>query len=224
MANGIHDAFEYPLGFRKAESGGYYMWGRGNQGFVQSPEGGHGFLSKVDSNLRLLWLRRFQHPSFLYTEGNSGSYYLNDIAEAPDGSVYLVGHIWGYSPPDYPYDIERLWLLHVDEYGCLEPGCHLVGTEEIITHMTETMSVYPNPARGSCTIAFSLIEGYTAPGQSQLKLTDMQGRIVRTIALAGAEVAAGHAQIDLSGMVPGVYVGHWMDGGRWMDSMRIVVE
>jgi hypothetical protein len=226
------DKREGPLGFRSSTlSDDYFLWGNGGGYFGPVT---HGFLCRINTNLDTMWFRRYLHPQFLpgiVAEGG-GTHYINDIAEASDGSIYLVGHIRGYFPPEYPWNIERLWLLHVDEHGCLEPGCHLVGTEEIITHMTETMSVYPNPARDNCTIAFSLIDGYTAPAQSQLKLVDMQGRIVRTIALSGAEVASGTVQVDLGGLASGVYVAHWMSSTgsptgsatRWMDSVKIVVE
>jgi len=221
-----NDAYEVPTVFSASQFGGYLLGGFGYIGWDVGAQGQHGFLTRINSNLDTLWYRRYFHPYFTANPEflGGGGHWINDIAEAPDGSIYMVGHVWGYSPPEYPWNIERLWLLHVDEHGCLEPGCHLVGTEEIITHMTETMSVYPNPARDNCTIAFSLIEGYTAPAQSQLKLVDMQGRIVRTIALSGAEVAGGKVQVDLSGLASGVYVAHWMDGGRWMDSVKIVVE
>ena len=119
--------------------------------------------------------------------------------------------------------LDHIWTLKVDSFGCLEPGCQLIdGLEEIIFGLENSMSVFPNPASDDATIRFNLPAQYI-PQKSRLEIYDLQGRKVEVIPLSifhnGFE-----KEIDVSKFNAGMYTVHWLSGGSWYDSVKLIVD
>ncbi|MCB9265158.1 MAG: hypothetical protein H6558_09055 [Lewinellaceae bacterium] len=103
-------------GIEVQDGSGYAVAGNLIEG---TPEDGLyvGVLAKISSDGVLLWKRYYQHiPS------QNTRHYINDLAQAPDGGFIMVGEV--RDTINAPR--QQGWLLKVDEYGCLVPGCELV--------------------------------------------------------------------------------------------------
>ncbi|MEZ4798626.1 MAG: hypothetical protein R2809_02380 [Flavobacteriales bacterium] len=113
-------------------------------------------------------------------ENSTGNawHYLNSFKETSDGGYVAVGYIEQRGNNPNPL-LESPWIIKVDEYGCLEPGCQLVNVEEIVIGLENTMSVFPNPVSDICTIEFDLQNSNNLQDilqKAELSIFDMQGK------------------------------------------------
>ena len=76
-----------------------------------------------------------------------------------------------------------------------------------LTGILQTLTGYPNPAIGSITIAPP-----NTSASSQFELTDMMGKIIKTIPVSPN---TPQVRIDFSGVVEGVYKLIWSDGSNY---------
>ena len=131
----------------------------------------HGFLSKVNMDGELQWIRRY-----LGTEGSQfPDHKILDAALLADGSIIMVGEstdLFFEEPPG-----QRGWLLKVDSFGCLVPGCQLVSTEPYEPDQALDVRVYPNPVVSDQVWVY--IADDRLSGRLQFSLFDMQGRQVQ---------------------------------------------
>jgi hypothetical protein len=131
----------------------------------------HGFLSKVSMDGELLWIRRY-----LGTEGSqSPNHKILDAALLADGSIIMVGESTDLFFEDPPG--QRGWLLKVDSFGCLVPGCQLVSTEPFEPDQALDVRVYPNPVVSDQVWVY--IADDRLSGRLQFSLFDMRGRQVQ---------------------------------------------
>lgn len=114
---------------------------RNQKGYVavgQSFEPGpawQGWMVKVAENGDSLWMRSYNF------DGINVAYELKDIKEDLEGNLVMVGEYRDMSSGDGG---QKAWLLKVDQYGCLVPGCHVVATEDVDSNEVNLL-LYPNP-------------------------------------------------------------------------------
>ncbi|MCB9290015.1 MAG: T9SS type A sorting domain-containing protein [Lewinellaceae bacterium] len=154
-----------------------------------TPEDGlyfDGVLAKISSDGVLLWKRYYQHiPS------QNTRHYINDLAQAPDGGFIMVGEV--RDTINAPR--QQGWLLKVDEYGCLVPGCELVSgvksSDDSKSSDDFTLLLYPNPVGEELQVYFSGPAG----GEHHFRILDAQGREWRRFStrLPASPDVAGHA-------------------------------
>ncbi|MEP6793855.1 MAG: T9SS type A sorting domain-containing protein, partial [Saprospiraceae bacterium] len=134
------------------------------QSFTIGPEW-QGWIVKVAENGDSLWMRRYNF------EGLNIVYELKDIKEDLEGNLVMVGEYRDISGGDVG---QRAWLLKVDQYGCLVPGCQLVNTEDVGSEEINLL-LYPNPADDFlsfyCSFSHLLRE-------MTYSITDNQGRVL----------------------------------------------
>ena len=100
--------------------------------------GQSGWIGKVSPEGDSLWAREYTIlDSDIYTHT------IYDLKETPDGGFILCGEALDDTfEEDIP---QQAWLLKLDQYGCLVPGCHLVdATQE--KPLDIRLAIYPNPA------------------------------------------------------------------------------
>ena len=159
------------------------------------------------------------------SSGLPGEDYIRDLEPTPDGGFILAG--FSYTVP------QSSWVVKLGpngEYCGVAPCVDSLMTNTISTppHIevaqTNLTTLFPNPAKGSTTISYSL------PPQlpfAVVEFYDLQGQKVLYQVLP-ANVSSPFTQtIDLSGLASGVYV--WrlaMPGGyeRYEASGKIVVS
>ena len=85
-----------------------------------------------------LWARYHYHPEM---KDNSGSsHMLYDIDPTPDGGYVAAGYA------TFTVDnVQSTWVIKVDSFGCLEPGCEVNSVPKIQASIA-TLKIYPNPA------------------------------------------------------------------------------
>jgi len=97
-----------------------------------------------------------------------------------------------------------------------------VDVSEIVIGLENAMNVYPNPVSDIVNIEFNLppsVYGMNA----ELVVINMQGQEVVRQPLSPSSYASP-VQIDVSSLIRGVYIVHWVDESRWYDSVKLVVE
>lgn len=116
-----------------------------------------------------------------------------------------------------------LWLLRLDEYGCLEPGCQNVGVNEFYMGMPErTLTCAPNPVDEVLTVNVELPEAYRPLGPMRIEVTDLAGRVVHLGSLGSGPVASTTLMVE--GWQAGAYIIHLADGTTLLTSRKFIVE
>ena len=108
----------------------------------------YGFIAKVNAEGDSLWTRRLNYV----TEIGEGRQYLYDIEETSDGGFVLCGQVL-----DEQLNIhyQQAWLIKVDEYGCIVPGCQIVSGLKEAEKKKVKMLLYPNPAQDNLNVFLS---------------------------------------------------------------------
>ena len=189
-------------------------------GFRILDDGMYGWLFRLTQEGQLLWKRAYRPDQPV--PGNILSQ-LNDVVETPDGGIAAVGIMLDSFPgggitPD-------VWLLKVDADGCLTPGC----TDSIVTATVERRGgvlhsgrqvffrLWPNPVSGEAQLAFY----QPAPPGTRLRVFNAQG-----LPVAQQEVPPGSdsANLDFSGLPPGLYLVQYLRQGRVLQVEKVVKE
>ena len=135
----------FPRGILPARDGNFIAYGdvQDNSIFKRLS-----FLIKFDQEGEILWTRFFKPTTIINGIIRESSF--RDCKELPDGRILCLGQ--SDNPlKEIPFDSE-IWLLMLDEEGCLEPGCEM----DVIITTTTTIStsstlptqsgrIYPNP-------------------------------------------------------------------------------
>jgi hypothetical protein len=221
----IYGTFHYNNDMLQSPDNGFVMVGAMyNSSFwpIAEPMVGFQFsyIAKANADGNLLWRRNYTYsPDTSMFVGDWNELY--DIELAPDGGYVACGYLNDYDlSPQY-----QAWVIKVDEYGCLEPGCQNVAVDEIRLDMQGAMSVFPNPVGSVCTVEFNLTDKqkHSASIATELILTDASGRHLQNIALP--PLGSQHQlRLDMSEYVSGVYQLHWVSGGAWLDTVQVVKE
>lgn len=164
-----------------------------------------GVLLHLAENGDSLWMRTYQHPP---NAGPFGVHWLQHAIQDPNGSIVSTGIV-----ADGEQD---LWVIRVDSFGCLVPGCQLfdqVAEQGDGLHV----GIYPNPASERLYITFRS----GAIPQGEFTLVDAEGRIVRRFAPGGK---SEEIDLDVRTQPPGSYLLTYADkqGERW--AQRVVIE
>jgi len=171
-----------------------------------------GRLTKVDLNGELLWDRE-------YRTNDQVDHYFYDVKRTLDGGYIMAGTAF-----DSLLVSQDAWLVKVDSFGCLVPGCQVFdGLTEQVTDLGDALEVYPNPvvAGGAVQMEVRLPAGFATRGALRLAFTDASGRLVREEPLPQG---VSPFTVQLSAYSPGLYHVHLLDGGRWLSGTKLVVQ
>lgn len=142
---------------------------------------------------------------------------LQHVIPASDGGYLATGTITNNMTGVWE---SHNWLLKLDSTGCLDPGCgninYVSDTEEAVFLNGKNIKIYPNPAKDYIQVElpadFDLRQGTYAV------LASSSGGIVRREKMDGPS-----AQINLSGVAPGVYYVMIRRGNEIVGSKKVVV-
>jgi hypothetical protein len=217
-------------------NGDYMIWGQvsslaganltfNSQGYVTDSDQPllRGFLFRVSADFDSLWCRTYFQPDTIEHPMYANRFIIKDIDFDSQGNIYTAGE-GNYTKNQRMY--QKLWVMKVDEYGCLEPGCQFVDVDEVVVGYEQSMTVYPNPTQGLTTIQFSIGNPAALSGnfsETKLIVTDMQGRRVmeKKMPSLGSNY---QTTIDLSGEPAGLYYVQWVSGSSWLDQVSVVKE
>nr|MDQ3100200.1 hypothetical protein [Bacteroidota bacterium] len=146
--------------------------------------------------------------------------FLRDVQPTSDGGFIAVGSAF-MVPGLYSQDV---WVVKVDQHGCLEPGCHLItGMETQITNMRDALHVWPNPvhAPAQVQVQMELPEDFKSQGQLKLTITSNDRRLVHEEAIIKSSTTS---TLQLPQLSSGLYHIHLTDASRWISGAKLVVE
>jgi hypothetical protein len=149
-----------------------------------------GYLVKFSPNGDSIWSRRINNY-----EGRTEQFF--NIANASDGGYYLTGYSWVQGD-----NSSKAWIVKVDSFGCLVPGCEkTVSVDDIKSGKEKAFSFFPNPVYNK----FYLLSRIQERDLFQLKIYNLQGLLVQKYNFkpnAGAQY-----QVDLNEkLISGHYV------------------
>lgn len=158
-----------------------------------------GSLLKVAANGDSLWMRSYSHPSIT---GWLDWHELRDLVIEPDGGVTACGFLADTANQD-------LWVIRVDSFGCLVPGCQLF--DNIAQQgLALNVLVYPNPSQGKLYLSFRSV----TPPTGEFTLLNSAGQIMRRFPPGGSSV---EIDLDISEQPAGLYLIKYTEpqGTRW---------
>jgi len=128
---------------------------------------------KITQNANVLWARDI-FPTELESPNSSEAYVsLYGITETSDGGFACTGEANIFPGTAFPEFQQTGFVLKLDEYGCLEEGCHLddplVSVEEA-TEKAAKFTLYPNPTNQAITIDYILPSTTHTRGQCTHRL------------------------------------------------------
>jgi len=117
--------------------------------------------------------------------------------------------------------MQRAWLLKVDEYGCLVPGCHLVSTEEETAAPNLALKLFPNPATEFINI-FLQDAHIARRGQAELRLLSGSGQLLRRHPAGRVDGVTNMMPLD--GLPAGPYVLHYVADGQLLSAKTFIKQ
>ncbi len=152
-------------------------------------EGPHSWswMLKTNTNGDSIWYR--EHYLFnMYGADNE----LYDIKHTPDGGYILCGEADSLQMP------QHIWVLKVDSFGCVVPGCQNVGMKELVMK-NEELGMYPNPASEVVTLK---LPGFVAQDAQEVRLFSSTGQeVLRELLTPGNDTPT----ISIRHLPPGAY-------------------
>ena len=158
-----------------------------------------GWIAKISPDGDSLWSR-----TYVYSTDFPSFHEFYDLKECPDGGLILCGESRSVANGDsIP---QQAWLMKLDSFGCLVPGCQFIdATEE--TKESVPLLLYPKPARDYLNFFYR-----PAPGQSS---RDIRFRIIDA---SGMELQRFEAQSgEATYIVP---LWHWPPGVYFLQLLR----
>ena len=159
----------------------------------------NGWVVKFTEDGDSIWSRYFHYWDTLYD-----LHYFSDMEQMPDGGVLLCGQAYSGNAGTQQ---QLGWLVKLDEYGCLVPGCQLVATEDIGNPQGVALRLYPNPASDILNI-------YTwsphTPNNALLRIVSSDGRVVRESPVTRSDMTS---MVPVRDLAAGVYFVQYVAGG-----------
>ena len=119
--------------------------------------GSYAWVFKVSTDGRLLWSKGYI-PSGQTDDDIIGAPTFEHIHPHPDGGYVISG---SYRDSRWTPFRSRSWLVHIDEDGCVTPGCGTIVHTVYESVPKEEVAVYPNPTSDILNIKTTL-SGYHA--------------------------------------------------------------
>ncbi len=170
-----------------------------------------GLVIKISPEGNLLWKREY-YPINDTLENES---ILWDFDFLPNGDIVAGGYSINFRNLPLDSTTNNGWLLRLDSYGCLEPGCEYA---DAISEVKDEslLNIYPNPGGPVLNIQTN---GKCYEAKYTCLVTDMQGRLVQHgFALKPSAIFQVNAQNWSSGM----YFVHLIKDGKRVNSFKWV--
>lgn len=158
-------------------------------------------LLKTDKDGNVLWRRTYS-----YYEDDTHTYF-EDFIQTNDGGFAITGYV--IPPPAIrPLTKNDMFLLKVDEFGCLTPGCELVNVPEIKLDKVKPnlLQVYPNPVSSHLNLISTTQDQF----KGSLKIYNIEGKLILQQPFAN--------QINVANLPKGQYVISYWEDYEFVDS------
>jgi hypothetical protein len=183
------------------ELDGYYNW--------------NGWLIKFEADGNLLWERKYH-----YLESNFDFHNIHDLIATQDGGYLFCGQAADLdtNDPDLILPNQQAWLVKVDEYGCLVPGCH-VGIDEQSAHASY-LKFGPNPvSQGEMLNVFAA--GLADLKNPNISVFDINGKRIKSFEI---EHFDSTYILTTQDMAIGAYTLTLEDSGVIIQSVKLIIK
>lgn len=174
-----------------------------------------GIMQKVSTEGDSIWMRSFNYVNDTSDYGQK--HYISDVTYSPDGGYILYGHVTYSGREGDTIWNAPAWLLKVDKYGCLVPGCQdstdTINTVEILDDIQ--VMLYPNPTSDN------LLVYQQDGGITNYTITDIIGNKINQWA---GDLPNHTYIIDVSSYKSGIYILNVNKGQGKFTSKKFVVE
>ena len=168
-----------------------------------------GLITKFSIDGEIIWQREY-YPINDTIENES---ILWDFDFLPNGDIMAGGWSLNFNANAPLQEQFCGWLLRLDSYGCLEPGCHLVDNVHELTH-ENLISIYPNPGITQLNIQAN---GQCYDNRYTVMITDMHGRLMKA---AFPLKPHGIYQIETMQWTSGMYLIHLLKDGQRVNTKK----
>ena len=182
-----------------------------------------GFMLKITQQGVPLWFRFISPPQ---AEGNdAGAEWTKILGITPtaDGGYIMAGEYFSSPGNLFPDGIQTAIAVKVDEFGCLDPGCQIGDDINELTKANLGLQVYPNPANEIVNI--SVGENVKV---KQVRIYEVMCRVVLvqdTYQSPQPPPPRGSSiSLDVSGLVPGMYLLEVETKDGYREVKRLVIE
>jgi hypothetical protein len=170
-----------------------------------------GWLAKIDYDGQEIWKRKY-----LYLDTDKSDHKFFDIKETSDGGFILCGESRDRTQgAEYP---QQAWLLKLDEYGCLVPGCHLINDVRETETVSYELKFYPNPTSDYLNIFMRHHRG------SQNFTFRIRNGVGQQVAEFKQIIQEETLMIDLAGYSSGVYYLEVRQNGEILETEKFIVN
>lgn len=202
---------------RKASNGDLLLVGR-HQG-ISSGQYNGGWISRISEEGDSLWTRDY----VLLDKDWGGSPFLLDITETPDGGLAACGMAFD-TTSGLPID-GNIWLLKLDENGCLIPNCNdkivfiskFVNTKNIENHKQVFFKANPNPVQDYINLDF-FNQNFE---NGKINIFSLDGKLVKLLEIKDG---VSHFEFNISDLKDGVYFLTYEEGGIVLQSKKIIKQ
>ncbi|MBX2926586.1 MAG: T9SS type A sorting domain-containing protein [Saprospiraceae bacterium] len=197
-----------------SDGSGFVAAGTHSQNFpAQNAFSLRGWIGKVSPDGDSLWTRQYVGIDQL---NNRQAIY--DLKETSDGGFILCGESRNPSPA--PGEIvQQAWLLKLDQYGCLVPGCHITTSTEESEPERLRLALYPNPAAEY--LNFYLRAPAGVGSEVSFRIFDAGGRLLREFPHASPDATY---VIEVWDWPAGMYVLQCVSGGRVLAAEKFIKQ
>ncbi len=139
----------------------------GNIGLEKYGPSYESYIYKFKSNGDSIWLKTYNTIEFDKKEIDIQGF--SDASITPYNTILIAGYV-----KDTISKISHPWILHLDEDGCLIPGCNInTNTTAIENKISKSFEFYPHPITSD---QFYLLSRITVKSDCKLIISDLLGR------------------------------------------------
>lgn len=176
---------------------------------ADSITGIYSWITKFSDDGEILWNRNYKMES----DTNGYQYEIRDMAEDKEGNLIAVGERLDLIRQGF--NTQQGYLMKLDQYGCLTPGCHLVSTKDKYKE-DFYLKIYPNPA--SDFISFYIDEDTKL---NQYCIRDMKGQLIKGIVSLMPDI---HYVIQTHDFISGSYIIQFLKDGHLVKSEKFIIS
>ena len=174
-----------------------------------------GWIFKLNKEGALIWERQIPYPDspLRYAE-------FHNLTQTKDGGYIMTGFVNDTFPAgSLVVNNINTWLVKVDSFGCLIPGCHLTtAVEEVETIKKTTFNIYPIPAS---THLFISIENNQKTADGKFRIISATGIVKKTFSLADIH---GPHLVTINDLQDGIYfLQYYNDKEELVETKKIII-
>jgi len=178
---------------------------------ADSITGIYAWIVKFSNDGQIIWNRNYK----LESDTNGYQHEIRDMAEDGEGNLVAVGERLDLIRPGF--NTQQAYILKLDKYGCLTPGCHLVSTKDEYKK-DFNIKIYPNPA--SDFISF-YIDDNVKLKVNQYCIRDMSGQLIKEIRSLTPDM---HFVIHTQDFISGTYIIQFLKDGHIVQSEKFIIS